>query len=161
MTGIYKIVVHNPFCWHKPMSWIAWIIRKATGSHWNHAALLISDYVYEAQTEVVRHTFDEWMAIAPDREYQLIPVFKSYETKEYATFVNTSLASFQIRQRAEAQLGKKYNYINTCIWQPIYLLTGRWIGRTAEWAYDRFECFQFVDYCLGFATAYKSNPKEN
>lgn len=35
------ILVHNPFKWKKPRTWLALIIRLVTRSHWNHCAVAV------------------------------------------------------------------------------------------------------------------------
>jgi len=33
------LLIHNPFVWYRPATWLYWAIRMATKSEWNHAVI--------------------------------------------------------------------------------------------------------------------------
>ncbi len=49
------ILVHNPFELLKPRTWLAWIIRKVTKSHWNHCAVAIMVNEEECVSDFQEH----------------------------------------------------------------------------------------------------------
>lgn len=59
------ILVHNPFNWKKPRTWLALIIRLVTKSQWNHCALAVEldgvECVSDFQEHYKLRPISEWL----------------------------------------------------------------------------------------------------
>ena len=59
------LLVHNPFEFTKPKTWLAWIIRIVTNSEWNHCAVCIEidgeQWVSDFQAHYKLRPYDEWL----------------------------------------------------------------------------------------------------
>jgi hypothetical protein len=79
MSLQYKVLlVHNPLS-KQPLTWLSYAIRKATNSHWNHAAIEVNlegrDYIIEAVARGIVVTLKEKWLDKSDRDVlELIPL---------------------------------------------------------------------------------------
>ena len=59
------LLVHNPFEFTNPKTWLAWIIRIVTNSEWNHCAVCIEidgeQQVSDFQAHYKLRPYDEWL----------------------------------------------------------------------------------------------------
>lgn len=127
-------------------------IRTLTKSEFNHTAfvIVIEDitFVIEAQGNGVNlKTYDSWIK---EYNYSYILHRYKYHNAEYGKFV---------RARALSKTGVTgYDIGSLTVFQPVYLLTNKWIGRTKEDAENRFYCSEFVAWVIGIEEFWKYNP---
>lgn len=134
---------------------VSWLIRLITRSWSSHTAILIHykdfAFIYESDGGIVRkvnYTF--WV--------------KDFEI-ELQKIDLTSEKQFKLGAVLEAQLGKGYDFKATIVDQLIYQLRGKWTGHTASFASDKFNCSEFVAYCLNevngiYPEWYKTTPAD-
>jgi len=72
------LLVHNPFEFTKPKTWLAWIIRIVTNSEWNHCAVCIEidgeQWVSDFQAHYKLRPYDEWLNEDKRRVFKLVYV---------------------------------------------------------------------------------------
>ena len=72
------LLVHNPFEFTKPKTWLAWIIRIVTNSEWNHCAVCIEidgeQWVSDFQAHYKLRPYDEWLNEDKRRIFKLVYV---------------------------------------------------------------------------------------
>lgn len=72
------ILIHNPFEWKKPRTWLALIIRLVTKSYWNHCAVSIeidgSQWVSDFQAHYKLRTYAEWLNEDKKRVFKTVYV---------------------------------------------------------------------------------------
>lgn len=70
------ILVHNPFQWKKPRTWLALIIRLVTKSNWNHCAVLLKidgcPCVSDFQERYKLRPFVEWLNEDLERNWIIV-----------------------------------------------------------------------------------------
>jgi len=149
-TG-WQIAVHNPAYWSRPLTWVYWIIRLATSSHWNHWAGIHVDEqgvvrVVEMRGGGKRRArrstrWEIWLERSPDRVYEVLPC-------DPATVIT--------REDLDAWNGG-YDYLSLVLWHPLYRLTGWWAGPT----YDKPRtCSEYWALVHLLAEAYKKAPTD-
>ena len=72
------LLVHNPFEFTKPKTWLAWIIRIVTNSEWNHCAVCIEidgeQWVSDFQAHYKLRPYDECLNEDKRRVFKLVYV---------------------------------------------------------------------------------------
>ena len=72
------LLVHNPFEFTKPKTWLAWIILIVTNSEWNHCAVCIEidgeQWVSDFQAHYKLRPYDEWLNEDKRRVFKLVYV---------------------------------------------------------------------------------------
>ena len=72
------LLVHNPFEFTKPKTWLALIIRIVTNSEWNHCAVCIEidgeQWVSDFQAHYKLRPYDEWLNEDKRRVFKLVYV---------------------------------------------------------------------------------------
>lgn len=127
-------------------------IKKLTKSKYNHTAIVIvisgETFIVEAQANGINiKTYDNWIN---KYNYQ-------YVTHRYINH-NEQYGSF-IRKRVISKIGiTGYDVASLAIFQPIYLLTNKWIGRTKESAENKFYCSELAAWVIGIEEFWKYNP---
>lgn len=118
-TG-YQIAVHNPAYLLKPWTWIYFFIRMATSSYWNHWAgivesergPLVMEMRGRGRKRGIRKTpLDIWLSRRPDRKIDIVPI---------------NLSPLQ-KARIQMTCRIGYDYSSLMIWQPLYIVFGRWL----------------------------------
>jgi len=72
------LLVHNPFEFTKPKTWLALIIRIVTNSNWNHCAVMLTidgeQWVSDFQAHYKLRPYDEWLNEDKRRVFKLVYV---------------------------------------------------------------------------------------
>ena len=118
------------------------IIRKVTKCYYNHAATVVMYlgelYVVEAEMRGFnpdKKLSDYLDTLGEDREIAILLPQEHYEyTEEY---VYESLRKI---------VNAPYGFWTLCIIQPIYQLTGKWLGHTEEYAEAKPICSQALAF---------------
>ncbi len=147
-TG-WQIAVHNPAYWGRPGTWMYWLIRWATRSHWNHwAGIWVREdgqvYVVEMRGGGRRRArritaWEIWRQRSPDR------VFEVLECRRHLT-----------RQDLDKYLGG-YDYLSLVVRHPIHRLTGIWLGGKHDKA---LTCSEYWARVLGLPQAHRLAPTD-
>lgn len=59
---IQILLIHNPLVLYKPSTYLSYLIRKVTKSHWNHVAIRVNDVVIEAVGKgVILTKYENWV----------------------------------------------------------------------------------------------------
>lgn len=126
---ITVFLIHNPFVWNEPRTWLYEAIRFVSGSYFNHIAILYNGKVYEALEEGFKdyYTYDEW---------------KSQKLRKIKSF-SITLDKYQ-QERFYSLIGVKYDYF-TLLFAHIF---GKFFGNFKERGVNRVTCFEAVAYIL-------------
>ena len=133
-------------------SWLARTIQKMTKSHINHTSLMLeidgAMYVIDAQKNGVNlKTLENWLE---NFKYTYVLHRKRKPTTQWNKGISI---------RALSKVGvTPYDFASLLIWQPIYILTGKWKGRTEDRADDRFYCSEYVAWVLGLENWWECSP---
>jgi hypothetical protein len=120
--------------------WLGRQIQRFTKSGANHAAKVIKVsgvlMVIDSQRNGTNvKTFENWLA-----EYGY-----NYRVYRYR-YANPNWGK-AIRERALSKAGVTgYDFMSLFVWQPWYLLTGKWAGRKREQAENRMYCSEYVGW---------------
>lgn len=134
---------HRPFDWRKPLTIMSHLIRKVAKVFNNHGSIRIAKKVFEAEMTGV-----EEVELLKWKKNQLITTYEVKLTPEQL-------------QRVYALKDTKYDYWSLFLWQPIYIITGLYLGNTkARKAAKRLYCFEYLAYVLGLPNFYKITPQE-
>lgn len=139
------LLVHTPFNWRRPLTIVSFLIRKVTGNYYNHCAFLDGFTILESDVHgVVSTSLKDWT------RQQIVSVYDISE-----------LANIEfVRRKAYSQIGKfKYSFADLLWFMPIYLLTGKWFGRTVEDSDNKPTCYEYVARCLNFENWHKMDPE--
>lgn len=124
------ILIHNPFVWYKPATWLYWLIRVFTGSFWNHAVI---------------HTSWETRPLTVEANYHGVIVKPREQTSErriiaYLEFPDTfDEGAFD---RMIYSLNKKYDF----------LVFFRYLLKRNR-RNKRFYCFELLGYVYNMDTS--------
>lgn len=81
------ILVHNPFEWQKPRTWLALIIRLVTKSNWNHCAVAVMIDGVECVSDFQEHyklrPMSEWILEDTSRKVR----FKEIDSEKDQRFI--------------------------------------------------------------------------
>ncbi len=84
------ILVHNPFEWSKPRTWLALIIRLVTQSHWNHCAVAVTidnkECVSDFQERYKLRPMVEWSFEDAKRKIAFKYMDSDLDTRESGSF---------------------------------------------------------------------------
>lgn len=140
------LIVHTPLNWKRPITFLAWGIRKFAKTYYNHASFLITidkqQFIVESDMYgVVLTPFKDWI-----RE-QRVTVYKV--PKVY-------------RQKAMSKVGNTdYDYASLLFYQLINTITGKYYGYTDERkAAEKFYCYEFLAWVLRIPKWYKILPND-
>lgn len=145
-----QLLVHNPFDWRQPLTYLSWIIRVVCGVYYNHSGIfvLIGDkfYVVEATfPRVIITEYTEWL--------------KKYKRVIQIETIESNFTEAELQHRIISQVGKRYDW-----WSLVmilkYLLTGKWRGHRGEQAAKRLYCFELVALVHDQAQFWKIIPHQ-
>lgn len=100
---IRAVLIHNPLKWYNPETWLYALIRLATGSRWNHAAVYVDNE--DGKRFVIDANFHG--VVIKNRE-GLYPNLK--RTIAVLT-IPDDVSEEILRDRLKAQYGRKYDYL--------------------------------------------------
>jgi hypothetical protein len=144
-----SILVHNPFNWCKPVTYLSWLIRKLTGAYYNHAAILVQAadkfYVVEAIfPRVIITEFEIWKAKDDERKYEIVEIDGKFTESELTYRIITTIC-------------KKYD--TASLFNLLYyMIKGKWKGRTGNHASKKLYCYELVAYVHGVDEYWKILP---
>lgn len=127
-------------------------IKFLTRSKINHSALVIKidDEVFICDSQkngTNLKTLENWV-----KAY-------NYDYKIHRYKFNNPIWGRKIRIRALSKIGVTgYDFTSLVFWQPLYLLTGKWFGRTKEKAEKRMYCSEFVAWVHSIGFWWEENP---
>lgn len=147
------MLVEVPFNWRKPLTIVAFLIRLFTGTKNNHASFIYKVgsvwYVIESDfSGVVKVKFTDW-----NKKNQLVTIYDL--PSEY----QTDPMMFRLKRSIDKEIGNKRYGLFDLIWfMPIYLITGKYYGRTIDQAENNPTCYEFLANKLNFDDWYKMTP---
>jgi len=139
------LLVHTPFNWKRPLTLISYLIRKVTGSYWNHCAVLIEIegvlFIVESDIKgVTMLPYKNWV--------------KEQEIAVY--YVSDALNK---RGKLLEKVGNVgYSFKDLFWFMPIYLLTGQFYGQKVDGYSNKPTCYEFAAWWLGIQDWYKMTP---
>ena len=149
---------HNPFVWYKPWRYLSVAIRSFEklrfGKYsWSgHTAIVVKDesgiyWVYEADPKVKKTKFEDWC-----RDIEI-------SVTRYTSQYLLGFTKQDVIKYCESKLNIKYDFMGLIVWQPIYILTGKWFGKRNN---GRFYCSEFVaDVINNFIGLYNNKDEIN
>lgn len=150
---------HNPFVWYKPWRYLSAAIRMfetlrfGRYSWAGHTAIIVvkdgETWVYEADPKVKKTKYSEW---ARD-------IHVSVTRFNDNTLRNLDVEDEDVFKYCEKTLGIKYDFLGLILWQPIYIITGKWFGKKNN---GKFYCSEYVaDICNHFIGTYNNKDEIN
>lgn len=130
---------------HKNNSLISKGIRFITGSYWNHSAILVNNFIYEAVFPRIRKIrYSEWVDINENVERKAI--------------------EFELINDPNEMVGKSYD-LGIFINEVLFYLFARINGKTSKSAKffsnrnndSKWFCFEFSAYCVGKKKYWSAN----
>jgi hypothetical protein len=150
-----KIIImgcHNPFRWYRPMAYLQVLIRLFQGLKYpkkyarnNHIAIKRVD------------TNEVWESLKQGFVKRPFSVFQSKDDRRDTSdsfVVEIPQADWDYIESCE---GKKYDFANTLVHQPIFFLTGKWKGRVAL-SQNKLQCAEVAAKILGMPNAVTACP---
>lgn len=141
-------LVHTPFNWRKPLTIISYLIRKVTGSYWNHCAVLIeiNNVLFVVESDI--------------KGVVMLP-FENWATKNQEIKVFQVLSGADKNQKLLYKVGKVgYSFIDLFWFMPIYLFTGQFYGQKVDGFSNKPTCYEFVAWWLGMKDWYRMTPTD-
>jgi len=130
---------------HRKNNLISKGIRFITGSYWNHSALLINGYVYEAVYPRIRKIrYSEWIELHSNIERKYI---------EY-TLVNDPNKLVDLRYDLGVFVNELCFYVASRIFGKYSKTAKFFSNRNDE---KKYFCFELCAWCVGKKNSWKSN----
>jgi len=130
---------------HRKNNLISKGIRFITGSYWNHSALLINGYVYEAVYPRIRKMrYSEWIELHSNIERKYI----DYE------LVNNPNKLVDLRYDLGVFVNELCFYVASCIFGKYSKTAKFFSNRNDE---KKYFCFELCAWCVGKPNSWKSN----
>jgi hypothetical protein len=129
---------------HRPNNLISKGIREVTGSYWNHGAILVNGYVYEAVYPRIKKTpYTEWLEL------------HNYELK---------LIDYELINDPNELVGLRYDlgiFVNELCFYVASRIFGKY-SKTAKFFSNRndekkYFCFEMTAWCVGKKNSWKAN----
>ena len=141
------LLVHTPFNIKRPLTIVSWLIRKVTGSRWNHCAIMVTingvKFIVESDIKgVVMIPFKNWV--------------KEQEVAVYGVLES----SYRNAKMYEKVGVSGYSFADLFWFMPIYLLTGQFYGRKVDGYSNKPTCYEFAAWVLDFKDWYKMTPEK-
>ena len=124
---------------------IGFVIRLFIGTHFNHVALIHNGKMYES---------DRNGAVEIDMETY---IKDSIEIRTIYTNLSDHALQDNIDYIIKRSKPLPYDYTNLLLWQPLYQLTGKWIGRGTP---NELICSEFVARVLELEDPDRISPKD-
>lgn len=131
------------------------LIRFFTSSTYSHASILLDNenrtYVIEAQKKGIHiMTYENWID-----KYNY----------SYITFTPTTILRPESRKQIHESIWmyvgvRNYDFASLLIHQPLYIITGKWIGRRDKRAQKRLTCSEFIALVLDIPKNWKKTPED-
>lgn len=141
------LLVHTPFNWKRPLTLIAYLIRKVTGTYWNHCAILIelNSYFFVVESDI------KGVTITPYKNWVKEQTVKIYKVPDTDV----------LKSKVLSKCGKVgYSFKDLFWFMPIYLLTGQFYGQKVDGFSNKPTCYEYVAWVLGLTSWYKMTPND-
>lgn len=123
---------------------IGWLIRLITRAPFNHVAIIHKGRMYESDRNGVV-------------EINIMSYLRhNIEIRNIPTNISEHGLQDNIDSLVKVSKPLRYDYTNLLLWQPIYQLTGRWIGRGTA---NELICSEFVARVLEMDDPDRISPK--
>ncbi len=134
-------------------TWLSKQIRRFTRSKFSHVAILLKydkgTFIVDSQRNGTNiKEFSVWMR---EYKYDITVVRPDYTLLDYSPHDT-------LKRIHEVMGVTGYDFRSLLITQPLYLLTGQWLGRKNERALKRMYCSEFVAYCHFRPKFWKYSP---
>jgi hypothetical protein len=145
------VLVHTKLSFN-PKTWLSWAIRQFCATRYNHCGVIVDNYGALTFNEAVAH------GIRP------IPLDIALEGKRVIIMRDPDLCRSKMDElkmaiKANAYWGHTpYDWYTLLITFPIYILFGKWIGKSGPSADKKQVCSEYVANCIGMPTPYKVSP---
>jgi hypothetical protein len=142
------LLVHTPFNWRRPLTLVAYLIRKVTGTYYNHACFLHEvdghQLILESDIKgVVKTHLVDWA------KQQIVAVYVIKDMPEAAV------------KRAYSFVGQfSYSFMDLLWFMPLYLLTNKFYGRTVDEAKNKPTCYEYLARVLDMQNWHRMTPNE-
>lgn len=125
------------------------LIGLFSNSYYTHSAIRVIEdgetFIYEAQSNgITRKLFSEWV--------------KKYGYKFEVT--EHEIENYQYSKMVSKQGVTPYDYRSLIVSQPIYLLTGWWIGSRGASSTKEMYCSEYCAWVLNFPKWWTISPKK-
>lgn len=130
--------------------WLARAIKKITKSKVNHTALAIECwgelFIIDSQKEGTHlRPFNQWI---DEMKY-------TYQVSRPINFTSDQ------KNKAVSKIGfTPYDFMSLILWQPLYILTGKWHGHREDKATKRMYCSEYVAYVFDLPKWWDKSPQE-
>jgi hypothetical protein len=151
------ISVHTPFVAYKPHRYLSSAIRLFTNSFWSHTGIFIWVYGTLCVAEA-----DPKVKITPFREWCKDKIIKVSQCRLPIPISENRIANIILSKQGFTN----YDFSSLLFFQPIYQLTGIWLGRTYKKKADtKLYCSEYVAWCYNqyngmFIDYYKISPSD-
>lgn len=149
-------LVHNPVRALQPITWLGAIIQWFTRKKWkdgnimkvpNHAVIFVHfrqiSLVIHAQAWLKVEKMEVWAAKA-DRQVMVFDPVQQLGMDDFTWLME--------------QANLLYDLLNLALWQPIYLVFGRWIGPTGTRQEKAWVCSEIVSRLLNRPRFWEDSP---
>lgn len=139
------LLVHTPFNWKRPLTLVAYLIRKVTGTYWNHCAILIelNSYFFVVESDI------KGVTITPYKNWVKEQTIKIYKVPDTDV----------LKSKVLSKCGKVgYSFKDLFWFMPIYLITGQFYGQKVDGFTNKPTCYEYVAWVLGLTSWYKMTP---
>lgn len=149
-TGDQVLIHQHPFKFYNPQTYIPSLIRLFCKTRYNHCGVIVFNWgvpvLNEAKASGVVSTPLDFALNG--KEIMIRRPKAEVIEKDYAIAAN-------------AYLGRTpYDFFVLFVVQPIYILTGHWIGKTGPSSKGAQVCSEYNGNCALMDQAYKISPKD-
>lgn len=132
-------------------SFLSKTIRKMSDSKYSHSAMVIEIwgkfFIIDSQARgTTIKTIEDW-------------------TKKYQYLYSVSRPKYNIDDELKFRAMEKcgdtpYDYVSLLIYQPIYQLCGKWLGKKSDNADRRMYCSEFISYVYKIPHYWSNSPQD-
>lgn len=145
------ILVHTPFCWYKPLTYLSALIRFFDKTYYNHCKLAVRHigevmYINEALAGGIRTSNVDYNLAG--KTIVVLRPKKSIEN-EVAFIV-----------KADSYVGTTSYYFFVLVKELVYLTTGYWIRSRWTKNPNKFDCSEYCAFVHGIPIWWKVAPRD-
>jgi hypothetical protein len=125
------------------------LIMRFTKSNFSHVALVLEIWgelcIVDAQRDGTNlRLFSEW-------EEKFKYKFVAFRPKEFTN---------EMKNKAVKKMGfTPYDFISLFVYQPLYIITKKWLGKRGEEATKRMYCSEYAGYVFNLPNWWRKNPQ--
>lgn len=147
------IFVKTKFKWWNPFTWLPLIIRIVAKIEYNHVGVIIENYGYACIYEATQN------GITVSRIAKYMNRSKYEIAVKQPIFLKSESYDLIIGKKACSNLGVKYDYFGLFVTQLFLNLFQVFIFPKSR-PEQKFYCYEFAAYCVGWQNLEKVEPKE-